>query len=366
MQVLPLADPKALEAALAVLQAGGLVICPTETVYGVLADSENPQAVSKLLAYKRRPAGKAISVAVADQKMAEKYVELNDQARKLYQQFLPGPVTVISQATGLADSRLESEFHTLGIRWPDYDFLQQLIMRLGRGVTATSANAHGRKTPYCLDDISSNLSTKQKNLIDLAIDAGHLPKNPPSLVLDTTTSTPIVMRQNEQIKEFSDSVRLKLISHSPIETQNLSGKVLWPHLEKIWSTGLIITLDGELGAGKTTFTQGLATFLGIEAHVNSPTYTYLKQYPFTKFGHQGTLSHLDVWTLDRPEMITALELEKLFVPRQLVIIEWYEQIARYCQPQIPMLQIKITSEQDNPHNRIILVDNIKNNSDNKE
>ena len=366
MQVLPLTDSTALDTALAVLQAGGLVICPTETVYGVLADSENPQAIDKLLTYKRRPAGKAISVAVADQKMAEKYVELNQQARKLYQQFLPGPVTVISQSQGLADVRLESEYHTLGIRWPDHDFLQQLIMRLGRGVTATSANAHARKTPYCLADIFKNLSTRQKNLIDLAIDAGHLPKNPPSLVIDTTASTPIVMRASEKIKEFSSSVRLKLISHSPIETQNLSGKILLPHLEKIWSTGLIITLDGELGAGKTTFTQGLAAFLGIQAHVNSPTYTYLKQYPFVKFGRQAILSHLDVWTLDRPEMITALELEKLFVPGQLVIIEWYEQIARYCQPRIPILQVKISTDPDNINNRTILVNNIENNNYNKE
>src|SRR5437868_2435629 len=77
-----------------VLADGGLVIYPTETVYGIGVDATNQAAVDKLLQYKARREGKPISIAVADQAMAEQYVELNDQAKQFYKNFLPGPVTV--------------------------------------------------------------------------------------------------------------------------------------------------------------------------------------------------------------------------------------------------------------------------------
>ncbi len=80
-----------------ILKSGGLVIYPTETVYGAGVDAANPQAVQKLSQFKARPLGKPYSVAVSDQKMAEKFVCLNDTAKKLYQTFLPGPLTIISK-----------------------------------------------------------------------------------------------------------------------------------------------------------------------------------------------------------------------------------------------------------------------------
>jgi len=78
-----------------ILSHNGLIIYPTETCYGVGVDVTNSKAVEKLLSYKKRPEGKAISIAVSDKDMAERYVDLNEKALNLYQNFLPGPLTII-------------------------------------------------------------------------------------------------------------------------------------------------------------------------------------------------------------------------------------------------------------------------------
>jgi L-threonylcarbamoyladenylate synthase len=83
-----------------ILAQGGLVLFPTETTYGAGVDATNQLAVNKLLAYKSRREGKPLSVLVANPEMAGKFVEINDQAQQLYDQFLPGPVTVISKSLG--------------------------------------------------------------------------------------------------------------------------------------------------------------------------------------------------------------------------------------------------------------------------
>ncbi len=158
-----------------VLRNGGLVIYPTETVYGVGVDATNPKAVEKLISYKNRPFGKPFSVAVSDVEMAKKYVKINKIAREIYNKFLPGPVTVVSKGKQKVAPGIESESGTLGIRIPDYKLVTDVVSILGKPLTATSANASYKKRPYSVSNILDNLSTKQKKLIDLIIDAGTLP-----------------------------------------------------------------------------------------------------------------------------------------------------------------------------------------------
>ena len=355
-------------AALKVLQDGGLVVFPTETVYGLLADATNPIAIQKLIRLKKRRPGKAISVAVADQKMAERYVQLTTQAEQIYQTLLPGPVTVVSQV--LLDSPLQpqlcSEFGTLGIRIPDYPLLRQLITSFDRPVTATSANKAGGKNPYAVTDILTQFSPSQQELIDLIIDVGDpLPKRPPSVVIDTTSATPIYFRgQNDKVttQNISDSnpAGVTEIFHtaSATQTQLLAQKILSRHFDQLLNSGLIIGLDGELGAGKTTFTQGLAAYLNIAEHLDSPTYTYLKEYNFSKNGlEKGQLFHLDVWKINSAEELSRLQLDQLFGPGRLVIIEWFSQIAPFLTSPLPnFLQIEITqSETSHPDQRQIII-----------
>jgi L-threonylcarbamoyladenylate synthase len=368
--------------ALQTLSSGGLVIFPTETVYGAGVDATNPKAVEKLLAYKARREGKPLSIAVTDQAMAEKYVELNDQACALYRQFLPGPVTVVSKAKSpdqmpsgylsnnstinqsVNDSAtppiapgVASEFGTLGVRIPDHPLILELVRRLGRPITATSANASDQKRPYAISDILDNLSEKQKSLIDLVIDAGTLPPNKPSTVIDTTLSTPVTLRAgdlSEQDKRFANQPTLTLESGSEQETKDIASRLLLKHWNQVRRGGLVIGLDGALGVGKTVFTKGVAEFLKIKDTLTSPTYTYIEEYPFERHQTSGTLYHLDMWKVESEEEFKRLEVGKLLGPNKVVVIEWYSQVSDYFEPnlndrRIAVIRIKLDEVGNSSH-----------------
>lgn len=138
-------DKNAVKSAVEVLASGGLVIYPTETIYGIGADALNPGAIVKLAKYKQRPLGKPYSIAVSDIKMAEKYVTLNESARNIYKEFLPGPVTVVSTGKHVVAQGVESETGTLGIRIPDYKLVIDIVKSFGKPITSTSANASYKK-----------------------------------------------------------------------------------------------------------------------------------------------------------------------------------------------------------------------------
>ncbi|MFH1967568.1 MAG: L-threonylcarbamoyladenylate synthase [Patescibacteria group bacterium] len=324
-----------------VLAGGGLVVYPTETTYGLGVMATNTQAVAKLLKYKTRRQGKPLSIAVANQEMAQKYVQLNDQAKALYSSLLPGPVTVISKSLGKVAKGVASEFGNLGIRWSNYPLVTNLVQALGKPITATSANPSGQARPYSIDQLLKQLSAKQLTLIDLILDAGPLPKNPPSTVIDTTLSTPIVLRQGQTKLKTNHLLQTK----SETETQELAGKIMLQHWDDLIQQGLIIGLDGALGTGKTVFAKGIAKFLGITQHITSPTYTYIHSYDFNRHGVKGQLHHIDVWKVDSSEMADKLKLKSLIRPRSILVIEWFDQVAKYLEPVIKNRKVKLTRVQ---------------------
>lgn len=306
---------KMLEEAARILRDGGLVIFPTETAYGAGVAAENPEAVARLLEYKRRPEGKAISVAVSDQDMAERYVELNDEAKTVYKRFLPGPVTVISKSRHLADDRLESEQGTLGIRIPDYPFTLELIKLLGEGISATSANSAGKPTPYSIDTVMQHLSQKQKDLVDYVIDLGELPKRPTSTVIDTTTHDLQIVRSGAVIPGLTKTERMV----ESAEAMQDFGMELFEKTKESLSSGPIVMLfNAEMGAGKTQFVKGYAKAMGITETVSSPTYTLLQEYKTDN----STLVHIDAWRMNSQEELAGLHIEQYLKPHTVVAIEW--------------------------------------------
>ena len=151
----------------------------------------------------------------------------------LHQKFLPGPYTIISKAKNNLADGVASEFDTIGIRVPNYKLITDITAALDKPITATSANASGKKRPYTIQDIFDNLSTKQKKLIDLVIDAGQLPPNEPSTVIDTTLSTPLTVRGNL----LGHKNGLTLTSCSDQETIDIAGKFLLKYWETIKGQG---------------------------------------------------------------------------------------------------------------------------------
>lgn len=300
-----------------VLEKGGLVIVPTETIYGIICDSNNEGAVRKLNKYKQRPFGKPYAVMVNSLGMAEEYAELNQTAKNLYGEFLPGPLTVVSKGKSKVASGIESETGSLGVRIPDYPDLLKLISEFGRPVVATRSNANYQKLPYKVDDVLKSISPKQKALIDLIVDVGTLPKNELSTVIDTTLDDPAVLRQGEiKLKEED-----KVVSKSEKDTENLAKRLWQKYKTYKGKRAIIFALEGPMGAGKTQFVKGLAKAMGIKETITSPSYELVSSYKF--------LDHIDTWRMLNPESeLSELGTQNFIDDKDVLAIEWADKVVK--------------------------------------
>jgi len=309
-----------------VLKKGGLIIYPTETCYGLGADATNPAAVKKVLEFKGERKGKPILVAVADKKMAQQYVQINEIAENLYKNFLPGPVAVVSKSKGKVAPGIESVNHTLGIRIPNYPLVLEIIRQFGRPITSTSANPSGKKPPYSLKDILKYTSKKRLGLVDIILDAGQLPIRPPSTIVDTTLQEPTVLRQGEIfIPEIPGQ---NFVSNCEKETQNIA-KTIFQRLQNLLNSRcLVFALQGELGAGKTQFAKGLGEALGIKENITSPTFIFLKEYKIRQFDNLTIRQffHIDTWRMQSEKDLLALGFNQMLKPGNIIAIEWLQKV----------------------------------------
>ncbi len=332
--------------AIKVLKSGGLIVYPTETCYGLGGDATNPEALKKIMQYKKLRGSKPISIAVADIEMAKRYVEINEIAENLYDNYLPGPITVISLSKGGLVPPVVSIQGGVGVRCPKYDFTLELIKQFGKPITATSANMSYRSAPYSIDQLIKNLPQKSLNLIDLFLDAGELPKNQPSTVLDTTLNELSVLRQGKI--EFENAlVKTKKILEVETESEEGTIKFAKDFSEKYISSGTpsVVALSGELGAGKTQFAKGVAKSLGVDEVVNSPTYTIINEYNYSNNGKKEVLAHMDTWRLEEGELEKSGLIEHL-ENGDIVLIEWadkfFQEIEALCDNMdIPMFKVMI-------------------------
>lgn len=327
MNIIP-ENERAIKIAIEALEKGRLVFMATETVYIAAVDATNEEAVKKLVSFKNRPFGKPFSVGVTDISMAEKYVSLNETARNLYSRFLPGPVTVVSTGTHKVAPGVEAENGTLGIRIPDYDFFQKVAKNFKKPITATSANASYQRRPYKLSDILDNISEKQKSLIDLMIDAGELPHNEPSTVIDTTIEDePVILRQGDiKLKDKNE-----VLSRSVENTQNIAKELWQKYQEYQGKRAIVYALEGEMGTGKTIFVKGLARAMGIDELVTSPSYDLINTY--------GDLIHIDTWRMLKPnDELEDLGTRSFIDDKSIVAIEWadraIQEIRKYADDAI--------------------------------
>lgn len=324
----------AIKKAVEVLNNGGLIVYPTETCYGLGGDATNPEALKKLMKYKKLRGSKPISIAVANRKMAEQYVDINEMADNLYENYLPGPITVISMNKGKLVPPVVSIQNSVGVRYPDYLFTLEMIEQFGKPITATSANVSYKSPPYDIKQLIKDLPKKSLELIDLFLDAGTLPKNQPSTVLDTTLNQLSVLRQGRV--EFEDAlVKNKKIEE--VETKRPEETIsLGERFAKEYLTGdqpVVVALSGELGAGKTQFAKGVGKALGVEEIVNSPTYTIINEYNYTEKNKERVLAHMDTWKLQEDELENSGIIQNL-EEGNIVLIEWadkfYQEIAALC------------------------------------
>jgi len=162
---------------LEVLQSGGIILYPTDTVWGLGCDATNAAAVEKIFAVKQRPEAKSLIVLLADERDVLQYVAAPDLSVFDYLDAAPKPTTVIYDSIiGLAENLLAAD-GSAGIRIVKEPFCKHLIKRFRKPIVSTSANISGQPTPGSFQDISSSV----KEAVDYVVQYRQQ---------DTTPATP--------------------------------------------------------------------------------------------------------------------------------------------------------------------------------
>lgn len=194
MEILRVQDEHAAGYAAAQIDAGSVIIYPTDTLYGLGADALSDSAVKHIYEVKGRDEGKPIHAIVADLQMAERYAHINNAARVLAGAFLPGPLTLVLRKKAGIETGIAKGMDTFGIRIPDNVFCRELVEKFGGPITTTSANRAGMLPMPTIAKIREQLGESAATIV-LAIDAGEMPKRLPSTVVDCSEDQPVVLRE---------------------------------------------------------------------------------------------------------------------------------------------------------------------------
>jgi L-threonylcarbamoyladenylate synthase len=177
------------------LKRGKVILCPTDTVYGLVADSTNKRAVEKIFKIKNRPKNKPLPIFIRNLRMARELAEIDKEQERFLKKAWPGKVTaVLKKKTKKPNRRIYGvDRKTIALRIPNYKLVLDLIKKINRPLTGTSANI-SRKPPSTKVKEVLRQFKEEKYLPDLIINAGNLPKNKPSLVIDLTKEPPKILR----------------------------------------------------------------------------------------------------------------------------------------------------------------------------
>lgn len=182
-------EKKKIEQAITVLENGGTVVYPTDTLYGLGADIYREDAVRKVYTIKKRSFNNPISVCVSEIGDIGKIAYMDKDTEKIVKKILPGPFTIILRKKENISPILTAGEEKIGIRIPDNRICRELTQRFP--ITTTSANISGKKAPKSLKEVLEELG----DLVDLILDDGRSGEGVPSTVLDLTTRPLEILRK---------------------------------------------------------------------------------------------------------------------------------------------------------------------------
>ncbi len=198
-----------------ILQRGGLVGFPTETVYGLGADASSAEAVSRLYAAKRRPSDHPVIVHFADAEMAFAWAsDVPQAARKLAEKFWPGPLTLILKKSARAGDFVTGGQDTVGLRVPSHPVAQELLRAFGGGIAAPSANRFGQLSPTTAGHVHADLGADA----ELVLDGGPSEVGIESTIVDLSGGEPVLLRPGR-----ISAVELEAFLGSPVLVKQIDS-----------------------------------------------------------------------------------------------------------------------------------------------
>lgn len=246
-----------------IITDGGLVILPTDTVYGIAANMLNNQALERLYEAKQRPKNKLFSLLIYKKEQVENFaVDIPISGYKLIDKFWPGPLTLILKAKDTTVS------NTIGIRLPNHDMTLEIIALSGVPVACPSANISGKAAPVTFEEAMKDM----QGLVDFAIDTGVTELQMESTVVDLTAGQPQILRERALSRqEIENTLNKKDIlfictgnSCRSVMAEWLLKKKLQERGRKdieVASAGIMLTG----GMGATEMTRELLAKEGIDA-----------------------------------------------------------------------------------------------------
>ncbi|GHV18942.1 threonylcarbamoyl-AMP synthase [Planctomycetales bacterium] len=186
-----LAAADAAEKTLSVLQRGGIVAVPTDTVYGLCGRADSAVALARLRQIKSREPEKPLQILLADFAAVKKFAVVEPSVAEILARHWPGALTAILPAI-IPSAGAATADNTVGIRLPDFPWLQALLRKLPYGLAATSANRHGAPPARVAADIAATFGDE----IDLIVDGGELTGAASTVALFTGGGVKI-LRQGE-------------------------------------------------------------------------------------------------------------------------------------------------------------------------
>jgi L-threonylcarbamoyladenylate synthase len=204
-RILDVADPQSLVLAAEAAAAGGLVVVPTDTVYGIAARVDRPEGLAALFEAKSRPRSSALPVLVAGADQAASLGVFSPPAGALARAFWPGPLTIVVPLRAGFDVDLGGDGRTVGLRTPAHPFLLELLALTGPLAT-TSANRSGEPTPRMVAEIVEVFG----EVVDVYLDGGPSSGGPPSSVVSVGEASPALLRAGAI--PFDDIIRIALVS----------------------------------------------------------------------------------------------------------------------------------------------------------
>ena len=190
-----------------ILKQGGVVVFPTETVYGIGTNGLDKQAVKKLYDIKQRPLSKPISLLVSDMNMVNKISkDITDIEYKLMEAFFPGPFTIILKKKDIVPNIVTANTDTVGIRMPSEEITRKLIEYADVPIAAPSANISDKPSGTNIESIQKDFEGK----VDYFIDAGESKLGIASTIVKVIDGIPHILRQGTITREeILDVLNLK-------------------------------------------------------------------------------------------------------------------------------------------------------------
>lgn len=201
-----------------IIKNGGIVIFPTETVYGIGVNGLNETAIKKLYEVKQRPINKPISLLVNSIEMIEKVAkDITEIEYDLIKKFLPGPLTIVLKKKDIVPDIVTAGFDTVGIRMPENEIAQKLVEYAGVPIATPSANISGKPSGTNLKEIMKDFNNK----VDYFIDGGVSKIGVASTIVQVIDGNPCILREGKISEE--QIMEQILISKPKVTSQNKNG-----------------------------------------------------------------------------------------------------------------------------------------------